>query len=196
MISIKIQTVLQILAENFSEQKISYALMGALALGIYGFPRYTADIDLLGEAASWPRLLAVMEKLGYHCSSKTGLFAQFESELGVLGYVDFMLTSTDEGHNILRNSVIVPDAVVGKHPVIQPTDFIVLKLMAIANNPERAMKDENDIASLMTLYQNNMISRDFELLNKQRIHEFSKKFGQTTLAERYLRKLIEPGHEK
>lgn len=45
MIPRKLPGVLQIIADNFTQNQIPYSLIGALALGLYGLPRYTANPD-------------------------------------------------------------------------------------------------------------------------------------------------------
>ena len=66
----------------------------------------------------------MMERLGYTCYQKTHFFAQFDSELGVLGKIDFIFVNTQDGKNMIRRSLVVEDELLGKHPVIQLTDYI------------------------------------------------------------------------
>jgi len=49
MSSKKLTNVLKIVADNLTQEQIPYSLIGALALGLYGLPRFTADIALLTE---------------------------------------------------------------------------------------------------------------------------------------------------
>lgn len=188
MTSQKLTNVLKIITDNLTQEQIPYSLIGALALSLYGLPRYTADIDLLTEGRYWSLISPIMERLGYTCYQKTGSFAQFDSELGVLGKIDFMFVNTPDGKDINERSIVVKDELMGSHPVIQPTDYIILKLMAIANNPERALKDEGDILAVMKLYKNNLIPKIFDSLNKERIYQFANRFGQIEKAQSYFEK--------
>lgn len=178
MTSLKLTNILNLISENLAEKDIPYALIGAFALTIYGLPKFTADIDLLTEGRFWPLISSIMERLGYTCFQKTRSFAQFDSELGVYGKVDFMFVNTPEGRDILKRSTLIEDALLGNHPVLQPTDYIILKLMAIANNPERGLKDEADILDVLRLYKEGLIISKFEPLNKDRIYFFAERFGQ------------------
>ena len=126
-----------------------------------------------------------MKKLGYHCYQKTDTFAQFESELGAMGYIDFMFVNTPDGLNILNRSIVVEDELLGKISVVQPTDFIILKLMAIANNPDRSIKDEADLSAFIQLYQNRLLPDFFEPLDRARINLFADRFGQKKLIDKY-----------
>jgi hypothetical protein len=178
MTSQKLPRILKIIADNLIEQDIPYALIGAFAMALYGLPKFTADIDLMSEGRFRPLIYSMMERLGYICVQKTKSFAQFDSELGVLGKIDFMFVSTADGQDILERSVIVKDELLGDHPVIQPTDFIILKLMAIANNPERILKDERDMRDILKVYEESLIPEVFAKLDKARIFFFADRFGQ------------------
>ncbi|MCD4777640.1 MAG: hypothetical protein K8R12_01575 [Desulfobacterales bacterium] len=185
MTSKKLTNVLKIITDSLMREQIPYSLIGALALSLYGLPRFTADIDLLTEARFWSRISLIMKKLGYTCYQKTKSFAQFDSEMGVLGKIDFMFVSTPEGEDILKKSILAGDELIGTYHVIQPTDYIVLKLMAIANNSDRSQKDESDILAVMNLYKNRLIPENFEPLDMERVYLFAEKFSQKEKAQRY-----------
>jgi len=188
LISQKLPKVLQIIADNLTQEQIPYSLIGAFALSLYGLPKFTADIDLLTEGGFWPLISSIMERLGYRCFQKTKSFAQFDSELGVYGQVDFMFVNTPEGRDILQRSIVIKDELLGDHPVIQPTDYIILKLMAIANNPERLSKDEGDILDVLKLYKEGLIPEIFGELDKAMILIFAGRFGQMQKVESLLDK--------
>lgn len=178
MITQRLPKVLRLIADNLEEENIPYCLIGALALGTYGLPRFTADIALLTEGRIWPKLSSIMQRLGYDCFQKTGSFAQFDSELGVMGKIDYLFVNTPEGRDILRKSIVIKDELLGDHPIIQPTDYIILKLMAVANNPQRSVKDERDMLDVLKLDEEGLIPESFGKLDKTRIERFAEKFGQ------------------
>ncbi len=195
MESKKLTNMLLIISEKLSKKQIPFCLIGAMAFGIYGLPRYTSDIDLLASQDYREKISLIMEKLGYTCFQQTDAFAQFDSELNVFGKIDFMFVDTNDGKNILKRSTTVRDALFTEIPVIQPTDYIILKLMAIANNPERSLKDESDIVELINLYKNSLITKDFEPLDKARVMLFAERFGQKELIEKHLRG-VEPSENE
>ena len=182
----KLNKVLEIITGNLKQNKIPFAVIGAMALGYYGLPRFTSDIDLLTEGRFWAELQPLMESLGYTCYQRTDTFAQFESELGALGYIDFMFVNTPDGSAILKRRVEIEDELLGKYPVIQPTDYIILKMMAVANNPDRSAKDEADIAAFMPLYHKGLLPGYFEPLDRTRGYQVAARFGQRKLIEKSL----------
>ncbi|MBW1716787.1 MAG: hypothetical protein JRJ77_13335, partial [Deltaproteobacteria bacterium] len=182
--------VLQIIADNLKEENIPHSLIGAFALSLYGLPKFTADIDLLTEGRFWPAISKIMERLGYKCFQKTKSFAQFDSELGAYGRVDFMFVNSPEGRDILKRSIVIKDELLGDNPVIQPTDYIILKLMAIANNPERCSKDEGDILDVLNLYREGLIPGIFKKLDKKLIFIFADRFGQMERIESLFDKMF------
>ncbi len=188
MISQKLPKMLNIIADNLKKEHIPYSLIGAFALNLYGLPKFTADIDLLTEGRFWPLISKIMERLGYRCFQKTKSFAQFDSELGVYGKIDFMFVNSPEGKGILNRSVVSKDELLGDHPVVQPTDYIILKLMAIANNPERSSKDEGDILNILKLCKQGLIPGIFNKVDKKLILVFAERFGQVERIESLLGK--------
>lgn len=179
--------MLSIISDNLSQNQIPFCLIGAMALGIYGLPRYTSDIDLLTTDNCWSKIASIMERLGYECHQKTDAFAQFDSELGIYGKVDFMFVSTQDGRDMIKRSILLQDELFGKIPVIQTTDYIILKLMAIANNPDRSMRDESDLLGVFDLLKNNLLSKYFDIIDMDRIIFFADRFGQRKRIEKYLK---------
>ena len=149
IISPKLSKVLAIITDHLRREGILFGLIGAMARAVYGFPRYTSDIDLAAEGRQADRIRMILEKLGYRCFQMTRSFGQFDSEMGVLGRIDLLFLGTPEGIRMLENRATVQDDVFGEVDVIQPTDYIILKLMAIANNPDRTAGDEADIVTVL-----------------------------------------------
>ena len=118
--------------------------------------------------------------------AKDRCFARFDSELGGYGKVDFMFVSTQDGRDIIKRSFLVNDEIFGKIPMIQPSDYIMLKLMAIANNPDRSMKDESDLSGFFDLHKNNLLPTYFDALDMDRIKVFADRFGLRKFMEKYL----------
>jgi len=186
MNSNKLSNMLSIVSGKLAEKQISFCMIGAMALGLFGLPRYTSDLDLLACEENRDEIFSIMKSLGYTCYQKTDSFAQFDSALGVFGKVDFMLVNTEDGRTMIRNSCMVNDKLFGMIKVIQPTDYIILKLMAIANNPDRCLKDELDISELINLLNSKLLLKEFLPLDAEKIYRFADQFGQRPVIQKYL----------
>ena len=60
-----IQAELQALVAKLHAEEVPYALCGALALAVHGYPRATLDIDLLALDGSGERILQCGRALGF-----------------------------------------------------------------------------------------------------------------------------------
>jgi hypothetical protein len=182
--------MLGIVTGQLDSRQIPFALIGAFALGLYGIPRYTADLDLLADHCDREKITGILEKLDFQCRHETDVFAQFDSELGIYGSVDCMFVRTEDGRDILGRRVYVNDSAMGTVPVVQPTDYIVLKLMAMANQPGRSAGDEADIRSVLECYRLDQIPSWCGPPDKERIEDFSGRFGQEKVVKRLFREIF------
>ncbi|MCU0600690.1 MAG: nucleotidyltransferase family protein, partial [Desulfobacterales bacterium] len=176
MVTPKLKHVVSVITAGLSEKKIPHALIGAMALSSYGMPRFSADIDLLSVEEQRRYVLDIMKRLGYECFQDAGSFAQFDSELGVYGKVDFMFVNTDYGRAMLERSRDFNDEVMGVVPVVQPTDYAVLKLMAIANNLNRMAHDMADLEVLFKAAAEGLLNRAFDPINIDQLQIFAERF--------------------
>ncbi|MBC2716718.1 MAG: hypothetical protein HF978_15550 [Desulfobacteraceae bacterium] len=188
MPSSRFKEIIENVTGRLRNRSIPYAIIGAFALGYYGFPRYTADIDLISERKFNKNISDVMTQLGYNCYQDTDSFAQFDSDQKDLWNVDFLFVQTDDGKSMIQNSVEVANELTGKHPVIQPSDYIILKIMAIANNPDRTHRDAADIISLLRMNTKQMIPKPFNRIEKERVLQFAERFKQVQLVKDVFKK--------
>jgi len=179
--------ILKIISNAFNENQIPYSLMGAMVLGYYGVPRSTCDIDFLAKHDDHSRIFNLMTQMGYHCYHQTEVFANFDSEMSLLGNIDVMFVKTLEGINMIEKSHHVDDEIYGDTYIVQPTDYIVLKLMAIANNPSRKLSDSADIIAFIKLAQQKQFPENLQAINFEKIYRFADQFGQHTTFESLLK---------
>ncbi len=177
MASTKLQKILSIINRRFQEEQTPFAVIGAMALGAYGLPRFTADIDLLAKDENRSAVTKILTEMGLNCVQETAAFARFDSEMGVYGTADIMYVTSSDGEEILERRISVTDELMGDYPVIQPDDYIVLKLMAIANDPTRQARDEGDIAALLKHIRQKSLPDVFEPIQRDRILRFARRFG-------------------
>lgn len=145
--------VLERLLNGFQEKDIRYALLGGMALGAWGAPRGTVDIDFLVHLDDMPKVDALMQGLGYECRYRTENVSQYVSPLQVFGEVDFLhafrsaslsMIQRAEDRKIFDGTVSVK--------VLKIEDLIGFKVQAMANNESRKALDMTDIESLLSLH--------------------------------------------
>ena len=162
--------VLSKLLTAFEKESIRYALMGGFALGAWGVPRTTADIDFLVNHDDMDKVDAIMKGLGYECKHKTENVSQYVSPLRVFGEVDFIhafripslsMLQRVETKNMFDETLPVK--------VLKVEDLIGFKVQAAANDESRKAVDIADIESL--------IAYNKDRLNWSLIEEYFTLFG-------------------
>jgi len=163
------RSILSVLIEKFKENEIRYALMGGLALGLWGAGRSTVDIDFLVDRDDLGKIGRIMEELGYECKFKSENVSQYVSPLKIYGEVDFLHAFRQASLEMLKRAVekyILEGSL--KIKVLKPEDLIGLKFQAIKNNPLREQRDIEDIKALLSILGGN--------LDWSEIEEYAKTF--------------------
>lgn len=75
------------LLELFNKKKVRYLIVGAFAVGFYGYPRYSKDIDVLVEASqeNARKIIAALEEFGGYKNLSEGDF-NGKNKIVQLGY--------------------------------------------------------------------------------------------------------------
>ncbi|MFW6374371.1 MAG: hypothetical protein ACOC3W_11795 [Thermodesulfobacteriota bacterium] len=102
-----------------------------------------------------------------------------------------MFVGTPAGKAMLERRIRVSDDLLGEYPVIQPSDYIVLKLMATANDSSRLARDEADIAVLLSHIRQKNLSALFEPIQRDRILEFARQFRLEKQMKRLFKKYLD-----
>jgi hypothetical protein len=175
--------VLEKLLTAFREQDIRYALMGGLALGAWGVPRGTVDIDFLVRHADMEKISGIMRQLGYECRYSTENVTQYVSPVAIFGEVDFLHAFRTPSLNMLQRAVERP-FFNGTVPVsvVQVEDLIGLKVQAMANDASRRETDLSDIEALIAANPGkldwSLIHEYFSLFEKEELFwTLKKKYG-------------------
>jgi len=176
--------VLERLLNGFQEKGIRYALLGGMALGAWGAPRGTVDVDFLVHLEDMPKVDALMENLGYECRYRTENVSQYMSPLQVFGEVDFLHAFRSPSLSMIQRAEdrkIFDGAVSVK--VLKIEDLIGFKVQALANNASRKVSDMSDIESLLALHAATV---DWSL-----IEEYFALFGLDELCKELRRKYVD-----
>ncbi len=173
--------VLEKLLHSFEEHKIRYALMGGFALGAWGVPRATVDMDFLVDRNDMEKVEEIMKELGYECRYKTENVTQYISSLKIFGEVDFIHAFRTPSLDMLER--VTEKKVFDKSvslKVLRLEDLIGYKVQGMANDESRRALDLSDIESLLRL---NAVDMDWSL-----IKEYFDLFGYNELFKELKRK--------
>lgn len=138
----------------FTDQDVRYALIGGFALGAWGVPRGTVDIDFLVHYGDMEKVDTIMGELGYECRYKTENVSQYVSPLQIFGEIDFLhafrtlslrMLDRAEDRKMFGGSLPVR--------VLKIEDLIGFKVQAIANNEARKGMDMADIEALIAFHK-------------------------------------------
>ena len=159
--------VLSALVEYFKKNDIEYAIIGAYALFSYGIVRATKDIDLITRLSNQKKVIANFESLGFETTYRSKAFSNHCHPIGnirvdmmyIEGHTADVIFSSASGRQVINKN---------KYSVISVEYLIALKLFALSNNPERKLKDLNDIKEMLLKCT----------YNKKLVEGFFKKYNQ------------------
>jgi len=119
----------------FQERRVSYALIGGLAVAAWGAPRATEDIDILADVSPSPELDAALRAGGFDVEWRGGdpddpipLLLRLRSASGP--EIDVVCATRAWEREILNRSIPIRIPEGPETSVIAVEDLIVLKLMA------------------------------------------------------------------
>ena len=146
-----VETELRILIGKLESENIPYALCGALALAVYGFPRATLDIDLVALGGSLLRIQECARPLGFTLQARAMKFAdgkvRIERRSKVLGpnedvlMLDILLLASEIEAEIIVEKMLWQDTVI--HIVSRES---LARLKRLRGSPQ----DEADLARLFS----------------------------------------------
>jgi hypothetical protein len=114
-------------SRRLTELGVPHALIGGLAVGLYGHPRATKDVDYLVGASAFDQMSPLL------------VFRAELRDLARVGVIDFMPLPL--GHPELAADLRVPSG--DEIPVIGPEGLVLMKLLA------NRVQDRADIIALL-----------------------------------------------
>jgi hypothetical protein len=158
------KTVTKKLLSAFSDENVSYALIGGYAVGLWGVARGTVDMDFLVNRDDMPKVHRIMEAMGYETRFASENVTQYVSALTLFGEIDFLHAFRTASIRMLDRAVekkLFGEEVLIK--VLLPEDLIGLKVQAFANNKTRERLDMYDIETLMSIHG---VTLDWDLIGE------------------------------
>ena len=175
--------VLTILAKEFSEEKVRYALIGGFAMGALGIVRSTMDLDFLIDLNDLPKADAILKKYDYTCVFKSENVSQYVSRINTMGEIDFLHAFRKPSLSMIDRAkdLAVFDRKLSIR-IVSPEDIIGLKLQALVNDASRENREYADIEAIVShcgmKLDWNLIQDYFSLFGQEdKFRDIREKYG-------------------
>jgi len=159
----------------FSSNNIRYCLIGGLAAGFWGEPRYTQDMDFTlaikeDNLTDFPKLL---KNNGFDFNKIGGNQIQITNKGKLNFQADLILSETEYQEWVILRAIPVK-IFETQVPICTPEDLIILKLLA---------NRRQDLLDIENVLKERAIELDQDYLNKWLQHwklekKFNKEFGK------------------
>lgn len=141
---------------------VDHALIGGMALSLWGLNRATGDVDFLVEASQRESVEIALRNLGFTVFASSPEVLQLHGA----GKVDILFAQRPLSRKMLADAKIIPNMGI---KYLLAEDLIGLKIQAYKNDPRRELQDKADIQNLM---------RKNSGLDYTRIKEYADIFGE------------------
>lgn len=130
-----------------AEGEFRVAVIGGVALGAYGSPRMTIDLDVVTEASAQETLIAFMESQGFVTLHRSSGYSNHRHP--ERGRVDFMYVRDRTADRLFASTRELAGPGGRSIPVPKPEHLIAMKVQAMRDAPDRGWQDLVDIAFLL-----------------------------------------------
>jgi hypothetical protein len=138
---------LNIVRDFLAGGRFRVAVIGGVALGAYGNPRMTLDLDLATDAGAQDALVAFMESQGFVTLHRSPGYSNHRHARR--GRIDFMYVRGHTAARLFGSTTELPGPGGNPIPVPKPEHLIAMKVQAMRDAPERGLQDLVDIAYLL-----------------------------------------------
>lgn len=128
-----------------------WAVIGGVAVAMYGFARTTLDLDLVVDADAQEEIVRFMENLGFETLHRSSGYSNHLHADPIRGRVDFVYVRSRTGDQLFSEAEerTGPRGILV--PVPKPEHLIAMKVLAIKGDPSRTYQDLADIRYLASL---------------------------------------------
>ena len=137
------------LLQAFGQENIHYSVIGGFALGFWGVTRATVDMDFLLLLTDADKAHDILQKHDYRQTYRSENVARYESTQAAFGTIDIIFAFREISRAMLKRSISVNVQPGLSIQSLIPEDIIGLKVQAIANDPDRSVRDLPDIQALL-----------------------------------------------
>jgi hypothetical protein len=112
-------------------EKFRYCLIGGIAAGYWGEPRFTQDMDftIVSRDGSLGSLEKILKKAGYRIQNKGASQIQVKGQQDLDFQADFILAEMDYQDWVVQRAIPISIFDI-EVPIATPEDLIILKLIA------------------------------------------------------------------
>lgn len=128
-----------------------WAVVGGLGLAALGFPRSTLDLDLVVTANVQDALVDHLEAEGFRTLHRSPGYSNHQHPDPERGRIDFVYVRGDTAEKLFSSTLTVAGPEGRDVRVPKPEHLIAMKVVAMKNDPERALQDLADIRLLLGL---------------------------------------------
>ncbi|HYU35380.1 MAG TPA: hypothetical protein VEW48_24775 [Thermoanaerobaculia bacterium] len=143
--------VLQTVVDFLESQRTRYAVIGGVAIVMYGLPRTTLDLDLIVESTAQEHLVRWLESLGYQTLHRSSGYSNHSHPEPAWGELDFVYVQGETAEKLFSDCQHSPGPGGLIVPVPRPEHLAALKVTAMKNDPERTFREQEDIRFLLSL---------------------------------------------
>ena len=143
--------VLATMSAELEQHGARYAVVGGVALAALGMPRTTLDLDLATDSAAQPRLVGLLERLGYETVHRSPGYSNHLHREPERGRVDVVYVDGDTAQRLFSAVRRLPGFGGLMMPVAAPEHLAAMKVLAMKNDPARTFQELADIRFLLNL---------------------------------------------
>lgn len=143
--------VLQTLSRFLDQHEIPFAVIGGIGLAAYGISRLTIDLDLVTDRSRQNEIISHLESLGYETINRSDGYSNHQHPESAMGGIDVVYIRGETLRAVFAQAQRLQGPGELEILVPSPEHLAAMKVVAMKNDPERALQDLADIRSLMTL---------------------------------------------
>ena len=143
--------VIGVLTGFLEEKGFRYAVIGGVALVVYGLPRTTVDLDLVVESAAQDDLIRFLESRGYETLHRSSGYSNHKHPDPHWGGVDLVYIGGETSRELFAASRLSQGPGGLPIPLPKPEHLAAFKIVAMKNDPSRTFQEMADIRFLLNL---------------------------------------------
>lgn len=141
-----------------AESEIPLLIIGGTAVQLYGYSRFTKDLDCLVVREDRTRIREILIGTGFAEFDQSNVVVRYQHQIRTDWVLDTLFASADTFNKMWARRTVHPFGTLTLN-VAAPLHVIAMKLHAMKHNRAREMFDLLDVAELIKL-QRNTFQRD------------------------------------